>query len=129
MQVTSLYAPFLALLFLVLSVRTLLLRRSLKIAIGDGDDPRMLRAARAHANFAEYAPLALILMVLAEHQGAPPWMLHALGAGLLLGRALHAYGVSQPKEDFRLRVSGMALTITVIGTAALYLLAAPLLAR
>ena len=61
MGIVFLYAALLAVIFVALSVRTLLLRRRLGIAIGDGDDPRMLRAMRAHANFAEYVPFSLLL--------------------------------------------------------------------
>ena len=114
MKIIPLYAALLAILFVGLSIRTLRLRKGLRIAIGDGGNPQMLRAMRVHANFAEYTPLALILLVIAELHGAPAWSLHVLGAGLLLGRVSHAYGVSQPNEVYRFRVAGMALTFTVL---------------
>ena len=57
--VTAIYAAVLGLTFLVLSFKTLLLRRRLRIAVGDGGNPKMLRAMRVYANFAEYAPLCL----------------------------------------------------------------------
>jgi uncharacterized membrane protein YecN with MAPEG domain len=103
-----LYAAFLALLYIYLSVRTIGLRRKLQVALGPGDNPEMLRAMRVHANFAEYVPLALILIYLVEAQGPAVCLVHALGAALLLGRCLHAYGVSQVQETFAFRVSGMA---------------------
>jgi uncharacterized protein len=95
-----------------LSVRTLRLRRRLRIAIGDAQEPAMLRAMRVHANFAEYVPLSLLLLYLVEASGADAWFVHALGASLLVGRVAHAYGVSQTKENYRYRVAGMALTFT-----------------
>jgi uncharacterized membrane protein YecN with MAPEG domain len=113
-----LYAAFLALLYIYLSVRTIGLRRKLQVALGPGDNPEMLRAMRVHANFAEYVPLALILIYLVEAQGPAVWLVHALGAALLLGRCLHAYGVSQVQETFACRVSGMVLTFTVLGVSA-----------
>ena len=81
--------------------------------------PACCGASRAQGNFAEYAPLALILMALAEIQGLAPILLHALGIALLAGRILHAVGLSQTAEDFRFRVTGMALTFGVLGVAAL----------
>ena len=51
-----------------------------------GGDPLMLRRIRGHANFAEYTPLALVLITLLELAGEPRWELHALGASLLAGR-------------------------------------------
>jgi len=47
----------------------------------------------------------------AESAAAPPLVVHAICAALLLGRCAHAYGVSQPQEDFRFRVAGMAMSV------------------
>ena len=124
MTAVSLYAALLAILYAVLSVRTLRLRRRLRIAIGDSGDERMLRAMRAHANFAEYVPLALLLIYLVEIAPASAVLVHALGLALLLGRVLHAWGVSRSPEDFRFRVAGMALTLASLLVASLYLLLA-----
>lgn len=122
MHITAFYGALLGLLFVALSVRALRMRRNLRITVGDGGNPAMLRAMRVHANFAEYVPLALLLMAFAEVRGAHGVLMHGLGAGLLLGRLSHAYGVSRIAEDFRFRVFGMAMTLTVIGGAAFYLL-------
>jgi uncharacterized protein len=124
MIITSLYAALLGLFFVALSVRTLRLRRSLRIAVGDAGNTVMLRAMRVHSNFAEYVPIALLLIYLGEAQGASRLLVHALGLALLVGRVVHAYGLSQAKEDYRFRVTGMALTFTVIVTASAYLLLA-----
>jgi uncharacterized membrane protein YecN with MAPEG domain len=122
MRILPLYAALLALLFVVLSVRTLRLRHGLRIAVGDAGDERMLRAMRVHANFAEYVPLCLFLLYLLEVQGAAAWYLHALGACLLAGRLVHAFGVSHVRENFRYRIVGMTLTLGVLLTAAIGLL-------
>ena len=121
MPITSFYAALLALLFVVLSVRTLRLRRRLGIAVGDDGSAAMLRAMRVHANFAEYVPLCLLLSALAEAAGAPAMALHAGLAALLAGRAVHAYGVGQVREDFRFRVVGVGVTLTFLVVAAGYL--------
>ncbi|QCK85175.1 glutathione metabolism protein [Phreatobacter aquaticus] len=119
MPITAFYAALLVPIFLVLSLRVINGRRDGRVALGDGGDPGLLRRMRVHANFAEYVPLALILIGLAESLGIGRWIIHALGITLLAARLLHAYGVSQPKENFRLRVAGMISTIAVISTAAL----------
>lgn len=118
MTTTPAYAALLAVLFVALSVRTVRLRRRLGIAIGDAGQPRLLRAMRVHANFAEYVPFALLLVAFVELQAAPSWLVHALGATLLGGRLLHAFGVSREPERFGYRVAGMALTFSVMLTAA-----------
>lgn len=114
MYVTPVYAALLTLLFVILSVRTLRTRRRLGIAVGDGANDEMLRAMRVHANFAEYAPLSLLVLLMLELQGAPAGLVHGLGALLLVGRCVHAWGVSRTDEDYRFRVLGMSLTFTAL---------------
>lgn len=120
--IVPLYAALLALVFVALSLRVIGARRSAKVAIGVSGDAMLERRARVHANFAEYVPFALLLLALAELRAAPALLLHGLCLVLLLGRAAHAWGVSNPSEDFRFRVAGMAATFTVIIAAALFLL-------
>ncbi len=120
-HVVLLYASILTVLFVVLSVRTLRMRRRLKIAVGDAGNLAMLRAMRVHSNFAEYVPFGLFLIFLVELTGAAPQFVHGLGSCLLAGRLSHAYGVSQVDEKYGYRVAGMALTFTTLLTAAAWL--------
>ncbi len=120
MLIAPFYAALLAVFYVSLSIRTLRVRRRLRIAIGDGGSEEMLRAMRTHANFAEYVPFAALLIALAELQGAGAGWIHALGLALLGGRAAHAWGVSRSPEDYRFRVAGMTLTfLTLLGAAAM----------
>ena len=121
--VTPLYAALIGLIFTMLSIRTLRLRRRLGVAIGPGEEPILLKAVRAHGNFAEYVPIALLLMIFTELRTEGTLLIHALGSLLLVGRLTHAYGISQLKENYRFRVAGMAMTFTVIITCSLRLLA------
>ena len=114
MNIVPIYAAILGILFFGLSIRIIRLRRSLNIGLGDDSNPIMLRAMRVHSNFAEYVPLCLILLGFAELQGTWPIILHVLCIALVLGRLLHAYGVSQVQENFRFRVSGMTFTFTCL---------------
>jgi len=124
MHILPLYAALFALLFVALSVRTLRLRRSLRIALGDSGNERMLRAMRVHSNFAEYVPFCLFLIFLVEMQGGHPLLVNGLCIFLLIGRLSHAFGVSQTIETYKFRVFGMALTfITLISSATCLLLA------
>jgi hypothetical protein len=120
--ITSVYAALFALFFLALSARVARCRAKTLTALGDGGNPELLRRIRVQGNCAEYGPLALLLMGLAELQGAPGLLVHALGATLLGGRLLHAYGLSQVKERLVFRVSGMILTFSSISVAAATLL-------
>ncbi len=111
-SVTPVYAIALALLFMWLSARVIIARRSSKVGLGDGDDENLIRRVRAQANCAEYAPYGIVLILLAELQGIGPIWLHIAGLLLLAGRVLHGVGLTFPYGRFMTRVPGMALTIS-----------------
>ena len=119
MPITALYASLLVPLFLLLASRVIRTRRGASVAVGDGGNAFLMRRMRVHANFAEYVPLALILMALAEGLGISIWLLHVLGVALLSGRFVHAFGMSQAEEKFAFRVAGVVTTFSMLGTAAL----------
>lgn len=118
MMVTPLYAGLLTLLFLLLSARVVRRRGSAKVSLGDGGDTGMLRAIRGHANFAEYVPLALLLMLILELSKFSIYVLHGLGITLVIARLLHGYALSFTERFFFGRVAGAALTFTVLGVEA-----------
>lgn len=120
--ITSLYVALLALLLCVLSIRVLRLRRRLRVLIGDGGNPGLHRAMRVQANFAEYVPMALLLLLLLEMGGGSPIALHGFGIALLLARTAHAVGVSRVDERFGWRIAGMSLTFSLLGLGAAVLL-------
>ncbi|MEZ6932574.1 MAPEG family protein [Aeromonas sp. S16(2024)] len=122
MTILPVYAALLALLFVLLSVRTIRTRHSRGVALGHGEDPAMLRAMRVHANFAEYVPLALLLIYFVEASSQTPWLVHLLGASLLCGRLCHAFGMSRTPENLRYRMVGMGLTFSVILVSAAHIL-------
>jgi uncharacterized membrane protein YecN with MAPEG domain len=119
MTITALYASFLALLFVFLSIRVIGWRRLVKVEIGHGDDNQLLRRMRVHANFAEYVPFTLLLMAMAESMTAPRPLIHLVGLLLIAGRLMHAYGLSQTPHILRYRVWGMMLTFFALSISAL----------
>lgn len=118
MPITPFYAALFGIILFVLSIRTIRLRRQLRIAIGASNDAAMERAMRVHANFCEYVPIALLLIYMMELVVGASYWIHVMGIGLLVGRVIHAYGVSKSHEDLRFRVTGMVLTFTVILSSA-----------
>ena len=118
MPITALVAALLAPLYILLTFRVINVRRTAKVAIGDGGDSTLVRRMRVHANFAENVPFTLLLMGLSESLGAPRTILYLIGACLMLGRLSHAYGVSQTKEIFTFRITGMILTMAATLIAA-----------
>ena len=115
--ITSLYAGALGLLAAWLTVRVILQRVKTGVQAGDGGNATLAQAIRAHANLAEQAPLALILLGLAEASGLPAPMLHGLGIVLLLGRSANAWGLSHSLGPTQPRQLGAGLTLLVVVTA------------
>lgn len=113
-RITVLYTALLIALYLVLTFRVMAVRFPKRVMIGTGGDPRLERAARVHANFAEYVPIFLVALLGAELCGTPAWALHACGAAMLVGRASHAAGVSRDPDILALRGLGMLLTISAL---------------
>ena len=122
MPITSLFAGLLSLLFIALSVLVIVRCYQTKTAVGAGADDQMQRRIRAHANFAEYTPLVLLLMALCETAGSSGALLQALGAAFVAGRISHAYSMvfHEPRHGRILfRQIGMVITFSVLGIFAL----------
>jgi uncharacterized membrane protein YecN with MAPEG domain len=107
--VSLIFAAALGLLNFWLSLRVARVRMSRKIQIGHGDLPEMEARMRAHANFNEYVPLALILMLLIELNVGPSRGLWVVGAILVVARVLHPFGMDRPAPN-TYRASGAMLT-------------------
>lgn len=119
--ITGLHAGLLALVYLALSLRVVRLRMALGQPTGDGGNAALARAVRAHGHFAEYVPLALLLLLLLEMAQVPAAVLHGYGLLLLASRLLHLIGLLQWPEPVRWRLAAMVLTVHLTGGAALWL--------
>ena len=69
--ITASYLGVLGLLYAFLGLRVARMRRGNKIGFGDGDNLYLRSAIRAHAHFAEYVPIIVIMNALLEMAGAP----------------------------------------------------------
>jgi uncharacterized membrane protein YecN with MAPEG domain len=123
LTIVPVYAAIFGLMLVYLSFLVIKQRYRAKVSLGDGDDPALRSAIAVHSNFSQYVPLALLLITFVELNHAPAYLIHALGACLLVGRLAHAYGLGQAKQIMKLRRLGMVLTFSAIVIAALYLLA------
>lgn len=117
-KITLLFAALHILLMLVLLARISRHRHGQRIGLGDGGDATLARKIRVHGNFVEHAPFALLLMALLELCGlAAPW-LWGFGSALLLGRVMHAIGLSRSAGHSHGRFFGTALTwLTLLAMA------------
>jgi uncharacterized membrane protein YecN with MAPEG domain len=121
--ITAFYASLLALLFIALSFNVIRLRFKLKVGLGDGGEKALTKAIRIHGNFAEYMPLALILLAGYELSGAQSSLIHIFGSVLVLGRVLHAVGISKSIGTSKARVLGtlsMFLVLLMLSVANIY---------
>ena len=119
LTLVTVFSAFFAVLFVLLSINVIRARRKHKVGLGTGRNKLVERAMRVHANFAEYVPFALLLIALLELNKANSLLLIGLCSVLLVGRLVHAYGVSMENERFVFRVSGMVMTFAVILVAGL----------
>lgn len=111
---TPLYAAFLAVWLVILSVRVIALRGNpvfSAFAFKHAGDDSLERAIRAHGNFTEYTPYFLILLFLAEMLGSNPIALNAIALSFTIGRIMHGICFSFMARNLFLRVGGTILTL------------------
>ncbi|KTD32935.1 glutathione S-transferase [Legionella nautarum] len=112
--ITMLTASLLSFLYIIISMKIIKLRHQYRVSMGSGGNEHLERIIRAQANFAEYVPLSLILMLCAEANQVNLIILSILACILILGRLFHAYAFIFNKKHFKFRVRGMILTFTAI---------------
>ena len=112
--ITAIYAGLFGLLAVVLANFVLYVRLKGKaVPAWQGD-----AALRVQANFVENVPIALILLLVLEIQGAEALMLHGLGGTLFVLRLLHAFGLgTYPAANYP-RLIGAQGTFVVIAIMA-----------
>ena len=113
--ITALYGALNAILNIFLANRVSTMRKVHQVSIGDGNGEAtpMLIAMRAHGNNAEFVPLAIVMMLLAELCGGNPIALHVFGGLLLLARIAHPIGLPL-KSPNPYRYFGVAVTWAMI---------------
>ena len=119
LPVTSVVAALAAATLVALSIAVSLRRKQVGVRIGFGEDPLLMRRIRAQGNFAEYVPLALIVLALAEYREAPAALLWVAVGLLVAGRGLHFAGIMTGRTS--LRAPGMVGTYgaLLVGAGAL----------
>jgi uncharacterized protein len=122
--ITALYAGLLGILYLALGGLVVSNRRRARIGLGTGSDTALERAVRVHGNFAEYTPLFLVLLLIAELGGGAVLLLHLAGTAYFLARIAHAFGLSQSSGTSQGRFFGTLVSwiaILVLALANLWL--------
>jgi hypothetical protein len=120
--ITAFYAGILALIFMALAINVTRHRAKLRVSIGDGGNPEMLRMIRLHGNAAEYIPFAVLLMALYELNGGWHSALHIVGVALIVGRLVQSWGMWGTEVPGLGRRMGQGMTwLSILGLALLNL--------
>ncbi len=120
MSITLFYGAVLALMYVGLALEVVYHRRRAKVGIGHGDDRKLRRSIRVHANFGEYVPFAVVLVGLLEADAAPAWALHTMGTVLVVSRVLHRVGLGAKAGTSLGRFWGTAGVLGVLGVGAIW---------
>ncbi|HEY6258022.1 MAG TPA: MAPEG family protein [Xanthobacteraceae bacterium] len=118
------YAAVLGLLGAILTINVILNRVRSRIDAGDGGVATLAQAIRAQGNFVEQAPLALIIIGLAEVSGARALVVHILGAALIAARLASAYALNRTLAQSPLRQFGGGVSVLILAAASIVLLLA-----
>jgi uncharacterized membrane protein YecN with MAPEG domain len=118
------YAALLGLLSAVLTANVIAGRVRSKVDAGDGGDKRLAQALRAHGNFVEQAPLALILIATAEMSGARALVIQALGVAIVAARLASAYALNRSLAQTPLRQFGGGFSVLIAAAASVAILLA-----
>jgi uncharacterized membrane protein YecN with MAPEG domain len=108
--ITAIYAGLLGLLAVLLANHVLYVR----LRAAKQPKWRPDAALRVQANFVENVPLALVLLLLLELQGASTAALHAFGASLVACRVLHAWGLGSYEGANYPRLAGAQGTFLLL---------------
>jgi uncharacterized membrane protein YecN with MAPEG domain len=119
-SITALYGAILALIIVALGINVTMHRVKLKVPLGDGGNPQMLRMIRLHGNAVEYIPLAIVLMAIYELNGGWHSALHLIGIALVAGRLIQTWAMWSTEVAGPGR--GIGQTLTWLSIAALALL-------
>jgi uncharacterized protein len=126
-HITLLFVGILAILQCVLTALVIARRLKAKVSLLDGGDKPLTNRMRAHGNFTETVPIAIIMMAFLEMRGIPSVWLWVIGISLTLGRVLHAVCLTTRKPSWG-RPIGMGLTVAVIslqGVACVWIFFSP----
>ena len=118
-SITAAYAAILGLIIVALGINVTRHRVKLRVPLGDGGNPEMLRMIRLHGNAVEYLPLALVLMLAYEINGGSHAALHIIGIALIAARVIQTAGMWSKEAAGLGRRSGQGLTWASVTALAL----------
>ena len=121
-EITALFAAIFGILHVVFTLRVGGYRFKSGISLGDGGDDELRNRIRAHGNFTENVPIALLLLLLNELNGLSSTIMMTLGVVFLVSRLLHYAMIATRSLPIVLRPVSMIGTLGVILVSAILLL-------
>ena len=121
-HVTLLFAAIFGILHVIFTLRVGGYRFRSGISLGDGGDKELLNRIRAHGNFTENVPIALLLLLLNDLNGLADGTLMLLGSILLAARLVHYLMIVTRSLPIVLRPLSMIGTLGTILASAIFLL-------
>ena len=115
-------AAVFGLLHVIFTLRVGNYRFKSRISLGDGGDPEMRNRVRAHGNFIENVPIAVLLILLNDLDGAQNTTLILMGSILLISRLTHYLTIATRRLPVILRPLSMIGTLGTILAASVMLL-------
>jgi len=110
--ITLFFVAISSLMAVALGFNVIAARWKHNVSLGDGGHPVLQQRIRAHGNFVEYMPLALLALSAAELTNNTPAIIWVLGLVLLTGRVCHAVAIL--RNLLWPRSLGMILTVGVM---------------
>ncbi len=133
MPITLMYASIFAFFALVLSFKAGSFRGSTGISVlfGEPSNMELAQRVRAHQNFLEYVPMAVIVMGAIELNDGSDMFLYVCGDLLIIARIAHAIGIRHDNMAHKGRLIGaggtalitLALSVYGVWMAAEYFMA------
>ena len=120
MNISILFTIIFIIFYSILTIITINVRKSSKVAYGDDNNKKLIKAIRAHANFFEFTVFFIISSFLLEILDANQIYVLFVNIVFLLGRISHAYSMLKEKTLFR--VIGMMATLNIYALNCIYLL-------
>ena len=123
LHVTALYAGLLGIVGIVLWGLVGRERGRAKISLNDGNIKPLIEANRRHMNWVENVPFILLLIAIAELNGASKTWIHAMGGVLVISRIIHPFGINADNDKIMTwQRNGGTTGTMIVGLAAIVIL-------
>ena len=122
MPITLMYASIFAFFGLLLSFKAGTFRGSTGISVlfGEPSNMELAQRVRAHQNFLEYVPIAVIVMGAIELNGGSSLFLYVCGDLLIIARIAHAIGLKHDNMAHKGRLIGAGGTALITLALSVY---------